>query len=164
MQVGNKSFKYKQIAELCKNPQNKCYTFVVIYKMKKFITAILAVLYLGTSSGATIHMHYCMGKLADWGLGHNKSKTCGKCGMEKSSEKDNGCCKDEHKFLKDDSAQKVTESNLQLMQLMTTALPSAYIQLPELALPSLTEESPNSNAPPRTPAVPVYIRNCVFRI
>ena len=164
MQVGNKSFKYKQIAELCKNPQNKCYTFVVIYKMKKFITAILAVLYLGTSTGATIHMHYCMGKLADWGLGHNKSKTCGKCGMEKSNEKDNGCCKDEHKFLKDDSAQKVTESNLQLMQLMATALPSAYIQLPELALPSLTEESPNSNAPPRTQAVPVYIRNCVFRI
>jgi hypothetical protein len=40
--------------------------------MKKFITAILAVLYLGTSSGATIHMHYCMGKLAEWGLGHQK--------------------------------------------------------------------------------------------
>ena len=51
--------------------------------MKKFITAILAVLYLGTSSGATIHMHYCMGKLADWGLGHQNSKTCGNCGMEK---------------------------------------------------------------------------------
>lgn len=132
--------------------------------MKKFITAILAVLYLGTSSGATIHMHYCMGKLADWGLGHQKSKTCGNCGMEKSDKKDNGCCKDEHKFLKDDSAQKVTEGNLQLIQLMATALPSANIHLPELALPSLTEESPNSNAPPRTQGVPVYIRNCVFRI
>ena len=67
--------------------------------MKKFVTAILAVLYLGTSTGATVHMHYCMGKLADWGLGHNKSKTCGNCGMEKSEEKDNGCCKDEHKFV-----------------------------------------------------------------
>jgi len=109
-------------------------------------------------------MHYCMGKLADWGLGHQNSKTCGNCGMEKPDKKDNGCCKDEHKFLKDDSAQKVTESNLQLMQLMATALPSAYIQLPEIALPSLTEESPNSNTPPRTQGVPVYIRNCVFRI
>lgn len=109
-------------------------------------------------------MHYCMGKLADWGLGHNKSKTCGQCGMVKTESKDNGCCKDEQKFLKDDSAQKVTESNLQLMQLMATALPSAYIQLPEIVFPSLTEESPNSNAPPRTQGVPVYIRNCVFRI
>ena len=50
------------------------------------------------------------------------------------------------------------------MQLMATALPSAYIQLPEIVFPSLTEESPNSNAPPRTQGVPVYIRNCVFRI
>ena len=91
-------------------------------------------------------MHYCMGKLADWGLGHKNSKTCGQCGMEKTESKDNGCCKDEYKFLKDDSAQKVTQSNLQLIQLMATALPSAYIQLPEIAFPSLTEESPNSNA------------------
>lgn len=109
-------------------------------------------------------MHYCMGKLADWGLGHKNSKTCGQCGMEKTESKDNGCCKDEYKFLKDDSAQKVTQSNLQLIQLMATALPSAYIQLPEIAFPSLTEESPNSNAPPRTQGVSVYIRNCVFRI
>ncbi|MBK8522228.1 MAG: hypothetical protein IPL54_15650 [Chitinophagaceae bacterium] len=43
-------------------------------KHEKFITAILAVLYLGTSSGATIHMHYCMGKLAEWGLGHQNPK------------------------------------------------------------------------------------------
>lgn len=132
--------------------------------MKKFITIIIAVLYLGSSTGATVHIHYCMGKLADWGLGDQNSKTCGNCGMEKSDEKDNGCCKDEQKFLKDDSAQKVAESNLQLMQLMATALPSIYIQLPELSFPSVTEENPNSHAPPRTIGVAVYIRNCVFRI
>lgn len=132
--------------------------------MKKFITAILAVLYLGTSSGATIHMHYCMGKLADWGLGHNKSKTCGQCGMEKTESTDNGCCKDEHKFFKDDSAQKITENSLQMLQVLSAAMPAAYIELPVVEFPSLTEESPNSNAPPRTQGVPVYIRNCVFLI
>ena len=58
--------------------------------MKKFVAVILALVYIGTSTGANIHMHYCMGKLADWGLGDNKSKTCSKCGMEKSDEKDNG--------------------------------------------------------------------------
>lgn len=109
-------------------------------------------------------MHYCMGELADWGLGHNKSKTCGNCGMEKNDSKDNGCCKDDQKFLKADSAQKTTESNIQLLQLIATALPAAYIHIPEIALPSLTEESPNSNAPPRTIGVAVYIRNCVFLI
>ncbi len=132
--------------------------------MKKFITAILAVLYLGTSTGAMIHMHYCMGKLANWGLGQQDSKTCGKCGMEKSDQKDNGCCKDEHKFFKDDSAQKVTERSLHLMQVVAVALPPDFTQLPQIAFTSITEECPVSNAPPRTPGVPIYIRNCTFRI
>ncbi|MBK6990321.1 MAG: hypothetical protein IPH34_00115 [Chitinophagaceae bacterium] len=42
--------------------------------MKKFITAILAVLYISTSTGAMVHMHYCMGQLADWGLGITNPK------------------------------------------------------------------------------------------
>lgn len=132
--------------------------------MKKIITAILAVLFLGTSSGASIHIHYCMGKLADWGLGLNKSKTCVICGMKETDSNDNGCCKDEYKFLKDDSAKKVTESNLQYMKLISTILLTFYTQLSELGLPSITEENPFSNAPPRTQLVPVFIRNCVFRI
>lgn len=164
MQVGNKSFKYKQLAELCKNPQNKCYTFVVIYKMKRFITAILAVLYLGTSSGATIHMHYCMGKLADWGLGHNKSKTCGKCGMEKSSEKDNGCCKDEHKFVKNNSDQKIVETSFQLLEVLGTVYLPGYADLPSVKLASVTEEYPLSNAPPRSSSIAVYLLNRNFLI
>lgn len=132
--------------------------------MKKFVTAILAVLYLGASSGATVHMHYCMGKLADWGFGLQNSETCGICGMENSNEADNGCCTDEQKFIKDDSAQKITECNLPFMQLIATAVPTSYIPTHAIILPSLTEESHNCNAPPRTRAVPVYIRNCVFRI
>lgn len=109
-------------------------------------------------------MHYCMGKLSDWGLGLNKSKTCVICGMEEADSNDDGCCKDEYKFLKDDSAKKVTESNLQFMKLISTIPLTFYTQLPELGLPSITEENPFSNAPPRTQHVPVYIRNCVFRI
>ncbi len=71
-----------------------------MFVMKKIIVAILALLYITTSTGATIHMHYCMGELADWGIGLNDSKTCGKCGMDKSDEKDNGCCNDEQKQVK----------------------------------------------------------------
>lgn len=132
--------------------------------MKKFVTAILAILYIGTSSGATVHMHYCMGKLADWGLSHSKSKTCSKCGMEKTENSDNGCCKDEHKFFKDDSAQKITENNLSLFQSLSVALPLSYIVLPVLDFSSVTEENPLSHAPPRTNSVAVYIRNCIFLI
>ena len=70
--------------------------------MKKLVVAIVALLYISTSTGAPLYMHYCMGKLADWGFGDNNSKTCGKCGMEKSEQKENGCCKDEHTFLKNE--------------------------------------------------------------
>ena len=130
--------------------------------MKKFFTAILAVLYLVTSSGATIHIHYCMGKLADWGLSKNNSKTCPECGMEKTEKSDNGCCKDEHKFVKDDSAQKLTESNLQMLQLFSVAIPATFIELPALDIQSITEENPVNHAPPRTHGVAIYIRNCIF--
>ena len=132
--------------------------------MKKFITAILAVLYLGTSSGATIHMHYCMGKLADWGLGDKQSKTCGKCGREKKDKKDNGCCKDEHKFVKNNTDQKIAESSFQFNIMQGVALVPDYVEIPQSFIASVTEENPNSNSPPRTQAVSVYIRNCVFRI
>ena len=132
--------------------------------MKKFIVAILAVLYLGTSTGATVHMHYCMGKLADWGLGHNKSKTCGNCGMEKSEEKDNGCCKDEHKFVKDDNDQKTTESFVTNFSLQVIDIPVECFTSSEILVSSVTEKHPVSHAPPRSSGVAVYIRNCTFLI
>lgn len=132
--------------------------------MKRFIAAILAILYLSTSTGATLNMHYCMGELADWGLGLNKSKTCGKCGMEKSEEKDNGCCKDEHKFVKNDTDQKTTEAGIQITQLLGVALPVAFLEVSSNGFPSVTEENPISHAPPRSCGVAVYVRNCVFLI
>ncbi len=132
--------------------------------MKKIIVAILAFLYISTSTGATVYMHYCMGKISDWGIGYDDSKTCGKCGMEQKDSKDKGCCKDEHKFFKDDSAQKITENNLQYLQLLSLVSPSNFIELTKDNFPSLTEANPISHSPPLKNAVAVYIRNCVFRI
>ncbi len=131
--------------------------------MRKTIALILAVLYLGTTTGATVHMHYCMGELAEWGLGYNKSKTCGKCGMEKSDEKDNGCCKDEHKFVKNDNDQKPAESFVINFALHVFDLPAEYFSAIEIPF-SGTEKYPVSHAPPRSCGVPVYIRNCIFLI
>ncbi len=132
--------------------------------MKKIFIAIFAIFYLAISSGFTIHMHYCMGKLADWDLGHNKSKTCSTCGMKKSNEKNNGCCKDEQKFIKNNTDQKTDDAGFQLMQLTTVALPVSFIQLHPGDFAAVAEESPVSHAPPRSYGVAVYIRNCVFRI
>ncbi|MEP7111285.1 MAG: hypothetical protein ABI760_25035 [Ferruginibacter sp.] len=132
--------------------------------MKKLFVAILAVLYMSASIGATVQKHYCMGKLADWGLGHSESKACNKCGMEKSVKNGNGCCKDEHKFIKNVTDQKTTEvSQLELYKL-AVSLPVSFFEFSTCDFPSVTEENPISHAPPQKNGVAVYIRNCVFRI
>jgi hypothetical protein len=131
--------------------------------MKKIIVAILAILYMGTSTGATLHMHYCMGKLSDWGLNHNDSKTCRKCGMEQS-EKANGCCKDEQKFIKNNADQKNVEVLFQINQAMSIALPVSFFVMPSDNFLAETLSIPVSHAPPRCAVVAVYIRNCVFLI
>lgn len=132
--------------------------------MKKFITAILAVLYLASSSGATIHLHYCMGKLAETGLSQSKSNKCSNCGMKKSEKSDNGCCKDEHKFLKDNSAQNLVDNNIQLLQLFSAAIPAIYTELPTINFPSVTEANPISHAPPREHGLSIYILKRSFLI
>jgi len=132
--------------------------------MKKLLVAIIALLYISTSTGAVVQLHYCMGKLAGWGFGDKKSTTCGGCGMEKMDKNNNGCCKDDHKFLKNDADQKTTEAGVQMIQLMALALPASSLELSSLDFLSVTEENPISNSPPRTSRVAVYIRNCVFLI
>jgi len=132
--------------------------------VKKFFLAILAFVYISTSIGATVHVHYCMGKLAEWGVGHKESSSCDKCGMVQSIKKTNGCCKDENKFIKNNADQKGAEAAFQTFQSVAITLPVAFIELPAVTIFSVTERNPSSHAPPRNSGVAVYIRNCVFRI
>ena len=131
--------------------------------MKKFFVAILALLYISTSTGATLHLHYCMGKLADWGLGHNTSRTCSKCGMEKSDENDKACCKDEHKFIKNSTDQKVVDVNF-LIPVMTPALRASFFEIPPITFFPAFVKYPKTNSPPGNSSVAVYILNRTFRI
>lgn len=128
--------------------------------MKKVIVSILAVLYLCSSVGATVHLHYCMEKLVNWSLTDKDSDQCDKCGMQK----DGGCCKDEHKFVKNSLDQKAAESAVQLMQIIATATPATFNNISELYPPSITENYPISHAPPIKSGVDILIRNCIFRI
>ena len=132
--------------------------------MKKLLVAILALLYISTSTGAAFHMHYCMGKFVDWGLGQNNAKNCSNCGMEEADQKNKGCCKDENKFLKNDTDQKITESAFQFIQLTAVSLPPSFIAIASSVFPSKTEDNPINHSPLRSCGVAVYIRNCVFLI
>lgn len=129
--------------------------------MKKFLVIILSLLYITASSGATMHLHYCMGKLIDWKLSKNTKGKCPKCGMAKVPHK--GCCKDEHKQFKVDD-QKPVDNSLSLVHLTSVAVIPTFFDLNSVYVSSITEEHPLANAPPRTQGVPLFIRNCVFRI
>ncbi len=102
-----------------------------------------------------------MGKLANWGLGNDDSRTCGKCGMEKQNK---GCCKDEHKFLKSQTDQETAVSVFHLSQSFTADLPVCFFEIPSVDIFTISTENPISHAPPQGTDVAVYIRNCVFLI
>ena len=130
--------------------------------MKKLVLTILTIFYLGASSGATVHFHHCMGELVEWGLSDTKSDQCGNCG---SKESETGkCCKDQIQQFKVEKSQKaavsVYEFNLPLLDLaLATFNETQYI-----SSSSLREEHYLSIQPQRTQNIPVFIRNCNFRI
>lgn len=127
--------------------------------MKKILVSILAVFYLASSVGATVHLHYCMDKFINWSLLRGGEK-CNKCGMEK----DGGCCKDENKLVKNNIDQKLTESSIHLKQMAGVATPAAFIYTSEYHFTSIIQENPLRHAPPRNNGIGIHILNSVFRL
>src|SRR6187399_3294380 len=105
--------------------------------MKKILVSILAVFYLASSVGATVHLHYCMDKFIDWSLLKEDGDKCDKCGMAK----DGGCCKDENKFVQNNTDQKLAESSIQLIQMTAVAMPAAFIYTSEYHFNSIIQEN-----------------------
>ena len=127
--------------------------------MKKILVSILAVFYLASSVGATVHLHYCMDKFINWSLLNGGDK-CSECGMEK----DGGCCKDENKFVKNNIDQKVAESSFHLIQMAAVASPTAFMHTTEYYVTSITQENSFDHAPPRSNSAGIYLLNSVFRL
>ncbi|HLG40237.1 MAG TPA: hypothetical protein VI461_11235 [Chitinophagaceae bacterium] len=130
--------------------------------MKKIAAFILALFYLTVSAGATLHLHYCMGKLIGSELVHNTSKKCGKCGMEKSN--DNECCKDELTQLKIENDQNIPGSGLQTLAVFPVDISGYMAETAADQLSSSPKRVFQSQAPPSKNDIAVYIRNCVFLI
>jgi hypothetical protein len=128
--------------------------------MKKALVSILAVFYLTSTVGATIHLHYCMDKLIGWSLLKGEGGKCDKCGMEK----DGGCCKDEARVIKNSIDQNTAESAVQSIQVLSNAALLTVTNTSENYFSSLIERHPICHAPPLISAGEIYILNCVFRI
>ncbi len=131
--------------------------------LNKITIFIVALLHITTFSGVMINMHYCMDEFVEWNFSHNKNQKCSKCGMQESESK--GCCKDQQKFLKIDTEQKIADATFQLPLITSSsAILNTSFELASVYVPSLIEGNPISNAPPRTSGIAVYVRNCIFLI
>ncbi len=140
------------------------------FQMKKFFAGLLAVLYLSTSMGASIHLHYCMGKLISWGFVNHESRNCDYCGMPKFNGQTGnpiakkGCCSDEHKQLKTDKDQKLPFGEYEFLKYFPDV---SFLQepgLPEYPVSSGLITRPMANAPPDAGIQPLFLRHCNFRI
>ena len=132
--------------------------------MKKIIISILAFLYISTSAGATIHLHYCMGKFVNWNLRHKPADRCSKCGMKTNHNfENNGCCRDEYKQIKSEKDQKLSQTVFALIHPACIAIPAYAGESTSIFLTAFSEANPVSNAPPRR-QLPIYLRNCIFLI
>jgi hypothetical protein len=137
---------------------------ILLSQMKKLIVAILAILYMGSTTGATIHMHYCMGKLVDKGLWHGKAKKCSLCKkQDKKKSCSKSCCKDSHKFIKLEKDQKTGETAFQFVQQVAVLYSNHFAEVFQPFTVSLTQAYPVSNGPPPG-KVHSYILHCTFRI
>jgi len=135
----------------------------VEYFMKRLLITVLAFFYLGVSSGATVHFHYCMGELIEWGLSDKPSENgadCSNCGMKKGLSDD--CCKDQKQEFKLKEAQKTSLNTLQPVLQALSSL--TYAELGTILSADSKDLLPKSNAPPRTQKTSLFVRNCNFRI
>lgn len=130
--------------------------------MKKLLITITALIYLTVSSGATVNLHYCMGKLMSWDLSAKSDGKCGTCGMQKAGHK--GCCSDEQKRLKVDKDQQVSDYSFQFISVSTVAITVTHAELPLIYPSNLAADYPTTHAPPDVGKVHLFILNRNFRL
>lgn len=92
--------------------------------MKMFITSLVAIVYLCFSTGANLHLHYCMGEFVNLSFTDTNTGACAKCGMQ-NHDNDNGCCKDVKISVKISDAHLISAAE---------SLPAQQIDLPVAAM------------------------------
>jgi hypothetical protein len=131
--------------------------------MKKFLLSILALIYLANVSGASLQLHYCMGKLVRIGVIPESKKQCSHCGMTKSAADAKHCCKDEAKKVSSGKDSKAVIASIQYLK--SAAATAIAIETHSAAAPCIITQItsfPVCNAPPATE--PLYLLFRVIRI
>lgn len=127
--------------------------------MKKLLVAILAIIYLGVSSGIAMNIHYCMGKLFSVELMHTNDK-CSKCGMKTGK---NSCCNDKFKIVKLTDSHKIISNDINIFTPVVILDNSKSIFDTDLHNTQVITLF-NNHSPPISRGISLCILNSVFRI
>lgn len=133
--------------------------------MKRTLLIIFAIFYLGTSQGATLYFHYCMDELVQLGMTRTNQTACDFCGMTKKEAEKKSCCKDDSKQANVDNYQQAAAKVHFNFEQAPILIPNNPIwQIRNAGIPFELDKSSLSNAPPQRQLLPVFIRNCTYRI
>jgi hypothetical protein len=132
--------------------------------MKKVFLAILTLLYIVASMGFTLQKQYCTVSKADLSLSHCISKKCDKCGNEHLNKKNNTCCRNENKFVKNDKDQNIPESIFHPTPSNAVALPPYFLESLFNQFASISEVITITHAPPPGNGLSIFLLDRVFRI
>lgn len=132
--------------------------------MKKFFLTLMAFFYLAVASGAGVNLHYCMGELVDWSLTDSEKHACDFCGMEKKESSEKSCCKDVQHQAKVDQAQKANAQIYKFEQSVFVIPQVKPLEVYLLPVTKITSQEARSNAPPLGQQLPIFIKNCTYRI
>lgn len=126
--------------------------------MKKIIALLLAVLYIGTTSGVVLNVHYCMGKISSVKVDNFRNTFC-KCGKKEAG---GSCCKTEIRVVKFSNDHQASLASFDV-KVPAVILPSRVSLIDLCEINTHIPVRPAANAPPGTSSKS-YIENCVFRI
>jgi len=133
--------------------------------MKRVVVGILAILYLATSIGITLHYHYCMGELVSWELRDETRLRCSKCGMLlKPGSASNQCCKDEYKHFKIDNHQNSSKNIAKSSEVKLVNASINSEQSSVWLIPFPTVKPLPAKLKQRSSHHSLNVMNCTFRI
>lgn len=127
---------------------------------EKVLIVIFALLYIGLSSGITLTLHHCMGKLVEVNMWQDE--TCNTCGAKHTHK---SCCSTETQFIKISDDQNVDQ--LQVIKHVPVAI-ALLFDLRDLYNLTETEQGTTLPAYADTPSewsgTDRLIRHCTFLI
>ena len=127
--------------------------------MKKLFIIVLMMVYGLSSSGITISLHYCCGKLDGVSFSGKQESACEMGNHVKKS----GCCNDKQVSASLSSEQQANTKWVQSIK-QTIAAPVYYVVNTSFKGYIVSVNRLARGTPKHLPSIPLFIKNCVFRI